>query len=247
VVAFAAVHANVPSSFWSTAAPAWLAGIGTIVVAIVAIFNEWVKRLFIHPILKLHVRVARPDAERTLWSPLTEPIGVVYYFRLGVTNVGRAAARDVQLYVASVHRIVGTKPEAVERFTPMNLRWAHVRTATIPVLLPDMPPRYCDFAHISHPGAKRKLSEDLPGVPNTTPVLALDLEVEPGSLGHLLEPGEYYLALKLVATNHPPDDHTIYVKFPGLWYLDEESMFRRGIEIREVYNALPRPPLCDSF
>lgn len=223
------------SSLWVAAMPAWLAGIGTLIVAFVAIFNEWVKRLFFHPTLRLGVRVGRPVAEKTFWGgPMAGSLVTVYYFRLEVENVGNASAEDVQVYAASVHRVAAGETALVQRFTPMNLCWSHIRKPTLPILLPDMPPRYCDLAHITNPAAKKNLFEDLPSVNEKTPVLALDLEAKPFSGGHLLEPGEYYLVLKLAATNCPPKDYRVYVNFAGLWFDDESKMFKDGIHIREA-------------
>src|SRR5712692_6582762 len=128
------------SSFSSSAAE-WFVAIGTIVLAFVAVFQEWLRRLVIRPALKLEAHVSRPDCHKTKFS-----VGyTVYYFRLCVENTGNDAAREVQVYLAAVERQRLDKTyEAVGRFTPMNLVWAIIRQPTLPILLPDMPPRYCD-------------------------------------------------------------------------------------------------------
>jgi hypothetical protein len=59
----------------------------------------------------------------------------VYYFRLRVDNTGNAAAHDVQVYLASVERQRADKKyEAVGRFVPMNITWAIIGQANLPIL-----------------------------------------------------------------------------------------------------------------
>jgi hypothetical protein len=136
--------------FWTHTGPEWLTAIGTVLVAVIAVFQEWFKRLIVRPKLKLIARVARPDAEKFVWED--RPHCAAYYFRLAVTNAGNTEARDVQLYMASVERRrQDGRYEIVERFSPMNLRWTHIDSPTLPVLLPNMPPRNCDLAVVSDP------------------------------------------------------------------------------------------------
>src|SRR5271167_3902633 len=102
--------------FQSSTAAAWFAGIGTIVLAFVAVFQQWLHQLIVRPRLRMDARVARPDSEKTRWRNDTD----VYYFRLAITNGGNAAAHDVQVYLAGVERLrLDNKYEAVERFSPM--------------------------------------------------------------------------------------------------------------------------------
>jgi len=159
----------------------------------------------------------------------------VYFFRLEVTNEGNAPARDLQLYVASARRRKqdGTY-QIVDRFSPMNLLWTHADKPTLPVLLPGMPPRYCDLGHIADPGRKEETGEQLPGVAPGDGVLALDLEVKATSLSYLLEPGTYRLALKLAAANHAPADYTLEIVFPGRWFDEQEKMFSDGFGLSLV-------------
>jgi hypothetical protein len=211
----------------------WLSAIGSIAVALVAIFQEWFRRLVFRPRLRLAARVARPAAEKFKWE---DPDTDVYFFRLEVTNEGNAAAKDIQVYVASAQRKrQDGGSEGVSRFSPMNLVWAYTqREPTLPVLLPQMPPRLCDFAHVVDPKNRLQHSENLPELDPQSAVLALELEVQPNSLGYLLEPGEYLLSLKLVASNHAPKDYTLEVRFPGKWFDQQDMMFSDGFGLRLV-------------
>jgi len=218
-------------SFWYDAAPAWFAGLGTFVLAFVAIFQEWLKRLFVRPNLLLNAIVSRPDCHKTKFAMGAD----VYYFRLRVENAGNDAARDLQVYLASIERQRADKQyEVVKRFIPMSLKWAILDQPTLPVLLPRMPPRYCDFAHVTDPQLRRSIAEDLPGVKENSPILALNLETSPNNRGHLLEAGVYKFGLKLAASNHPVRDYTLEVDFKGIWFDDEDQMLRDGFGMRLI-------------
>ena len=181
------------------------------------------------PKLRLIARVARPDAEKNKWKTGAD----VYYFRLSVVNEGNAAARDVQVYLAGVERLRADKKyEVVSKFSPLSLLWANIRQPTRPVIVPKMPPTFCDLAHIADPSKKSVTGESLPEVSATEAVLGLDVEAI-GALGrHLLKPGTYKFSLKLAASNHPPLDCTLEVFFPGKWFDDEEKMFSEGFGLR---------------
>jgi hypothetical protein len=210
----------------------WAVAIGTLVLAIVAIFQQWLQRLVVRPRLHLNARVERPDAEKIMWN-VPSVQAAVYYFRLAITNHGNAAAHDVQVYLGSVERLrADKKHEAVERFSPMSLKWAHTGATTRPILLPKMPPIFCDMAHISDPAGKRYTREDLEGIAADTPVLGLDLEVQSPSNGHLLEPGTYRFGLTLGASDHAPQDFQLEVVFQGKWHNDQDRMFSEGFGMR---------------
>jgi len=215
-----------PVTLWNGPAANWAVAFGTLILAFVAVFQEWIKSWFFKPILGLEVRVARPDAEKTKFNG---NIGV-YYFRLAVTNTGRKAAEDVQVYVSAVKRKkANTKYETVDRFTPMALMWTHKSVSTLPYLLPKMPAAYCDLGHISDPERKAGMFETLPDVSDEQTIFALETEVKPNSKGYLLAPGEYRVHLKVAASNCLPQDFTVKVNMTGRWFADEEQMFRDGI------------------
>jgi hypothetical protein len=217
------------NSFWSGPASAWFVALGTLVLAVVAVFQQWLQRLVIRPRLELAARVRRPDAEKTQWRSGVD----VYYFRLAVKNIGNAAVNDVEVYLGGVDRLrADGQYEPVERFSPMRLKWAHTGETTRPILLPKMPPVFCDMAHAADPSTRQITGEDLPWVNAGEAVLGLDLEVKAFSKGYLLEPGTYQFHLTLAASNHAPHEYTLEVVFPGKWFVEQEKMFSEGFGMR---------------
>jgi hypothetical protein len=53
---------------WSSVAADWAVAKGTLVLAIVAVFQQWLQRLIIRPRLRLQAWVQHPDAEKTRWA-----------------------------------------------------------------------------------------------------------------------------------------------------------------------------------
>jgi hypothetical protein len=213
--------------------PEWLTAVGTmgaVVVALVLVlWGEKIGHLVVRPKLSLRARVGRPDSERTQRQTNTgASAGIAYFFRLAVRNRGNAAAHDVQVYLDSVERIINGKPEKVTEYTPMNLVWAYRGSATLPTLLPDMPPTYCDLAHVDEPMPSRNLEEQREAS------LVLDVEFPPNTGGHVLGAGTYYFRLILASANCRPRYYKLEVIFPGSWLANEQRMFDVGFKMRCV-------------
>lgn len=216
-------------TFWNGPASNWFVAAGTLVLAFVAVFQEWIKSWFFKPTLNLRIRATRPYAEKTSFNGNSD----VYYFRVQVTNSGRKAAEDVQVFASSVKRKkADNKYESVDRFTPMALKWTHKGVATLNYLLPKMPPAYCDLGHITDPA--RKIAPPFEGLDDVRPeetVFVLETEVNPNSKGNLFGPGEYHIYLTVAASNCEPREFKLTLKLPGKWFPDEARMYRDGIGI----------------
>lgn len=215
----------------------WIRSLSTLAAVVlalaVALFSETLKRLFYKPDLQLDAMVRRPDAEKvgrfmTLPSQLTIAVGEAWFFRLEVTNHAETPAYDVQVYLKKVERADGT---VVDKFTPMNLKWANTGVATRKVLLKDLPV-FCDFIHVSEPAWKTQTGEDLDGVTSDKCVMCLDVEATNTGKGHLLGPGAYRFHLYVAAENFPARLSIVEVRYDGSWYAQQDQMFDQEIGFR---------------
>lgn len=228
-------------------AAAWATAIATVVLAFVAIYGDKIRywlRLTPRPKLNLDILPYPPDCMRTtfrqtftIYDPASGRAGFekteeipCYYFRLRVINTGNCEAREVEVFAKDLKWHNRGEFERVDRFTPMNLLWSDVRQPFLPILSPQIP-RHCDLAHVVKPRNKKSLRHALPNVANDQCVLALDLQVEPNSGGHLLGPGFYRLSLVLAAANSPPQESFLDIRVTGDWY-DDDRMFSDGIRVR---------------
>src|SRR5437868_7029343 len=87
------------SAEWLTAVGTIVLAIGTLVLAVVAIFQDTIRRWFYRPILKASIQTAPPDCIAIPFSTLDgTPIADSYYFRLRINNMGNATAKNVEVY-----------------------------------------------------------------------------------------------------------------------------------------------------
>lgn len=215
--------------------PDWIKAIGTlaavVVALVIAIFGEKLKHWAVRPRLSLRkVRVGRPDSEgtRRISTRTEADEGTAYFFRLAIRNRGNTAAHDVQVFLNSVERVVNGEREEVTAFTPMNLVWSYRGSATLPTLLPNMPPTYCDLIHVDEPTPTLE-SDEKRGAQ-----LVLDVEFPSNTGGHVLGAGTYYLHIILAGANCRPRYYRLEVIFHGTWFDDERKMFDVGFEMRCV-------------
>lgn len=223
--------------------PAWVGAIGSVLLAILAVFQDRIRGWITRPRLQLGVKVAPPNCHKTAWShpfPVGHPSYrseeteylPCYYFRLAISNTGNAPANNVEVFAASLERKRADGGyEPVGRFTPMNLLWAHEHKIYLSLLTPKMC-KFCDLGHVVHPNDRHKVNHELPGVPSGRCVLAFDLQVEPNMKGHLAEPGTYRLTVLLAAENSRPREYRLESVLAGEWYDSEEEMLRNGFGMR---------------
>jgi hypothetical protein len=125
----------------------WLIAIGTISVAIIALFQDKIRALLQRPKLDLSVNVAPPDCHKTpVYSKLGERAGL--YIRLRVTNSGNQKAELVEVVATELSREMANKSfEKIGNFPLINLLWTHIRKAYFQVISPHME-KLCDLGHI---------------------------------------------------------------------------------------------------
>lgn len=93
----------------------------------------------------------------------------------------------------------------------MSLLWSYRGNATLPTLLPGMPPVYCDLAHVEEPMHGAMLSTERDAV------LELDVEFPPNNRGHVLQAGTYRFDLILAAANCAPRHYSLEVHLKTFW------------------------------
>lgn len=227
-------------------AAAWTGSLATLLAVLAALFKEEIVRLWRRPELTARVRLAPPDCHLTQIVYRTNvPAPAVnsapcYYLRIWVENNGNLRATQVQVFAAKLERRQADGSyRQVASFLPMNLCWAHGQTRDSgPEIFADgISPamgKHCDLGHIVEPRRRQDLGHDLPGVAQNQTILALDLEVQPNTLGHLVQPGVYRLTVLIAAANAKPVTKVIELNHTGQWYADEQTMFSDGFGMHEV-------------
>ena len=221
----------------------WIRSMATVAAVIVALsialWGDWMKRLFFKPKLELKAFVRRPEAEkvgRQIHMPhptnpnatIVSPAGEAWFFRLAVSNLHSTPARDVQVYLKRVEKLDGT---TVNRYTPMNLKWSYTGETTRKVLLKSVPV-LCDFIHIGEPAWKSQVGESLDGIADDKGVISLDVEATTTSKSHLLAPGAYRFFLYVAAENCAARPFVVEVRYDGIWTQIEDQMLDQEVGFR---------------
>jgi hypothetical protein len=220
---------------WATAVATIVLAIGTIVLAMVALFQDTVRGWFYRPRFRPSIETKPPDC---IAVPLNNPLDGAFvansvYLRLWVENVGNATAKNAEVYAKELRqqRADGTW-ERVGAFPPMNLKWANLGIIYFPAIAPKMG-KHCDVGHIVDPARRHLAHEDAPRLALTDQQtsLAFALMVAPNHKGHIVGPGEYQLDILVAAENARPIRRTVAISLRGTWDADETRMLRDGVGV----------------
>lgn len=231
---------------WCRETAAWAGAIATFLAVLVALFKEELVRIWRRPKLGARIKLAAPDCHKTQITIIDQKTGSAlvqadcYYFRLWIENKGNQRAEKIQVFVSKMLRRHADNTFVEDKsFLPMNLKWSHSQMSPLgPEIFADgISPqmgKHCDFGHIIDPSKRTMFGHVLSTVATGKTILALDLEMAPATLSHLVAPGTYRFELKLAAANLEPITKTIEINITGDWYSDENKMFADGIGMKEI-------------
>jgi len=116
----------------------WFTAIGTLALAVLAVFQDTVRGWFYHPALDASIQTQPPDC---IAVPITtldnRKIADSIYLRIWVKNIGNRVARNVEVYANNLlQKRTDGAWERVHEFPPMNLRWSNVHSITLTTLFP---------------------------------------------------------------------------------------------------------------
>jgi hypothetical protein len=221
---------------WGTYAD-WAVATATLLLAIVAAFQDWLRARWNRPRLAVSARTKPPDCVAV---PFTNQHGDLvaqcYYLRLRIQNDSRNQANNVEVYAERLQRRHGHAWVDVQFFPPMNLRWANAGGAIRLVSIPGRTSRHCDLGHITDPTRRAHLLEENPnlGLHPDQVSFAFDLTVAPNHKGHIIGPGVYRLDVTVTADLAVPLKRVVEIRIGGPWYEDEALMFTENGVLIEV-------------
>jgi len=241
---------------WVTAISAVVYTVFTIILALVAVFQDDIRRWRASARLKVSIQVRRPwcakvPDEYTLSPGGPELYASVYYLRLAVENVGTVAAENVEVFVNEIRRFdANTKQYRSTPFDSMNLVWAYIHTThqDLPINIQ----KYCDLAHVHDPVMRNHFPKEYPTdyhSPLET-ILCLNTWYQPKSRGYLLPPGTYFVWLTIGGTNCKRIQSYLRISLTGKWTDEEDLMASEVVSIEQVDSDLAqtimKSPSCIS-
>lgn len=225
----------------------WLTAIGTISVAIVALFQENLHRWRFRPKLTISCMGRPPDCLKIPYVMRIEFRGAMgddpgfeyrttaYYFRILIHNEGEESARNVEVYARDLWFKNCGRLERVKDFPPMNLVWSNSESGH-KIYLPFLPPgvsKHCDVAHMIDPKDRGTFGEDnREGLDRSKTSMSFDLVTKPLHRGYIVPPGKYFLNIVVGAENCAAATILTELAFDGAWNDDEASMLRDHVTFR---------------
>jgi len=204
-----------------------LAGV-TAVTALVAAFQEPLRRYFIRAKLSMEIRLAPPDSTQI---DGTDPrtgrfVTKLLYLRIRVTHTGGKAAENTEILPSMLWRRNDQREWAVvQTFLPLSLSWSHFQPRTPTIRVPVGLFRHCDLGRFQ---------------PDTSGgfVFVFDTFIQPNPVAdglppNLLLPGDYRIELMLSSDNAKPITKRWNLSFSGPWSDDEQTLLSQ-VQLTEV-------------
>lgn len=206
----------------------WIFIIVTLVIGLLSIFQEKVKRCFFQPELDFKFKLNSPHSRKTFLSTRMNHVDT-YYYRFVIKNSGNAEMNNVEVMVEEVLKKDMTKYKRVDRFSALNLCWSHPYPGEKPEITKNkIQPKlfkYCDFGHVIKYDDFKKIynytpHKLIPSIPESEILFLLDTEVNPNTGGFIIEPGEYKFKILISANNLKVKSIAIEIRISDDWKED---------------------------
>lgn len=215
--------------------PQWWAIFAALLLGLAGIFQDWIRKLFWKPSLKIDFQLSPPDSHRTFFSDRNTGkfLNYTYYLRPRIGNNGNYRLEDVEVMVVELSKKeVNGQFKKDEDFLPLNLIWSVSHEITKLKIQPGLF-KLLDFGHISETKHKQAQLDYFKLGTNTNIVLELCTEVPPNTGSHLIFPGEYRIKLLIAANNLKPVAKIYSLVLADKWTDDQKEMLENNIFIKE--------------
>lgn len=226
----------------------WLAAIGTILLGIIAIFQDRIRSRLWNPKLDCEIKINTPDCHRTI-SSMRVPSGVTeritsfysYYYRFKIWNKGKVSAEKVEVIITDISKKEGLAYNRIESFSLDNLVWSipgesGERKIYLDYISPDTY-KYCNLGHIHDPFYRSMLpgefNPNLQVIDHET-IFCFDVYFRSNILYYLVAPGIYKFKIKVGCANAKTISKEYELNFTGNWFKDESTMLSQGPSIIEI-------------
>lgn len=228
----------------------WLVAVGTILLAIIAAFQDKIRTALHGPKLDCKIELKPPDCHRTEMRGNNVSFYSFYYL-FEIWNKGKTSAKNVEVVISDVFKQEGNDFKPIESFFPDNLKWSLISDIRgvdpqgMPVTVPKI---YCDYispktfklcnlGHIHDPNHRMDSpGEDNPSlsVQNGETIFCFDVNFRSNKLNYLVQPGTYMFAITVGCENAKTITKKFIMEVTGKWFKDESKMLNEGLKISEA-------------
>jgi len=219
----------------------WIIAIGTAILAIVALFQDFIRSWLATPSLEISTGSCSPFCKKLLFKSQDDPNKQAdgYALRIRVKNVSpflrlKSRAESVEVFALKLSkRQTDNSFQPISEFEPMNLIWSH-SFVDLTDISPEME-RYCFIGRMLKPADRQSFPEfdDEKCVADKT-CLRIDVALSRNTKDHIIQPGTYQLECLIGSSNTKAFKKTFEIFISGNWSDDEQEMYRENLTIKEV-------------
>jgi hypothetical protein len=219
----------------------WFIAGGTLVLALVALFQDFIRSCLNTPKLEIWTKPATPYCKKLLFINKINPQILVdgYGLRIAVKNITprfrvKARAFDVEIFAAKLEKKAQDGSYyPVQGFDPMNLIWSD-SFMPFTSLSPGME-RYCFVGRTLKPIDRHNFPLfDDQRLPSDKTCLKLDTVLARHTKEHIISPGTYRLECLIGSANTKAVSKSFDIYLSGDWYDDEVEMYEKGLSISMI-------------
>lgn len=201
--------------------PQWWAIMVALLLGVIGIFQDNLRKLFFKPKINAVVNPGPPDCQKiNLTSSDGRFITPSYYLRIKVENSGNYRLEDVEAMVIGIQeKGIDGEYKKKKDFLPINLLWSHHHCVTTDKIQPKAF-KHLDLGPIANPGGGKT-------------AFRFELFVQPNNLSGFLDPGDYIIEIMFLANNHKPVHKKYKFEFYS-WSDSEEEMLTKNVIFKEI-------------
>lgn len=214
----------------------WLVGIGTLLLAFIAVFQDKLRAYLQSPKLDCEMELKPPDCHRTVMTGDNLSFYAFYYL-FKIWNRGNISAKNVEVIISNVSKKEGNEFKNVDGFFPDNLKWSLIGPKIYCDYISPVTFKHCNLGHILDPNFRPRLSgennTELPvGIRET--IFCFDVNFRSNRLSYLVSPGTYKFTITIGCENAKSKSKKYMIEVTGKWFEDESRMLNEGFTIKEI-------------
>lgn len=217
----------------------WLIAFGTLILALVAIFQDHIRVKVARPKLNISAKAVSPYCQKIIAKNNMGHETDGYFLRLCIKNESKKfRANQVEVFASELlNKQKDGNYYPYQNFEPINLVWSHLpdpHQTFLPFadLSPEME-RYCFIGRILNPSNRSnfpRFNNDKLSADKTC--LAIAVQVERFNKYYIIPHGSYILKISIGGANTRLIRKTIEIEFSGAWFENETEMFGKGFDIK---------------
>ena len=219
----------------------WIIAIGTAVLAILALFQDFIRSWLKTPSLEVTTGSCTPFCKKLLFIRPDDPQKKAegYALRIRVKNTKpflriKSRAEKVEVFALRLlKKQTDGSFQTVQEFEPRNLIWSH-SFHSLADISPEME-RYCFLGRLVKPENRHNFPDfDVESYNMNETCLRIDVDIARHTKEHIIPPGTYQIECLIGAVNTKAFKKIFEISISGEWFDDEVKMYERGMTIKMI-------------